>query len=382
MRVPIIVALLARFAFAVATNNVPVMLWCSNCQISMTNFVNPLNKISRDEFEGILKILSRARLPILVFLKDNFCVDDVKRHQQSLQKLNNSGSLTDLIYLPLVESALSAFNNISYNVIYKEKEVNPLVEEKLAIISVGDINVIPQKYKVLRDSNRNFVLAITGKSCLYSPSTNRIKRATKPDNNEGTSKILFHIDQVPSIKLDTSGYNPIGNETGRSVNTGDKSYNLTLNYGGINKIAKITLKAYFEKFHGYFKFIGMEYTPDGDSNKTLFLNSTSIIEFPSTFGYHCSQVIEFSCKNKHSLQNEVEVSVRLSNLQVQMDTEKFSNQVYDCVGFTSIPIWTGIFVTTILALILIWGLIMIIDIRTMDRFDDPKGKTITVSAQD
>lgn len=31
---------------------------------------------------------------------------------------------------------------------------------------------------------------------------------------------------------------------------------------------------------------------------------------------------------------------------------------------------------------MIWALTMIIDIRTMDRFDDPKGKTITISSQE
>lgn len=55
---------------------------------------------------------------------------------------------------------------------------------------------------------------------------------------------------------------------------------------------------------------------------------------------------------------------------------------YDCVGFTSVPIWSGIFITFILLFILTAGITMMIDIKTMDRFDDPKGKTITINASE
>lgn len=62
-------------------------------------------------------------------------------------------------------------------------------------------------------------------------------------------------------------------------------------------------------------------------------------------------------------------------------SNKFGD-AYDCVGFTTGPIWSGIFVTFILALIMTFGLCMIMDIKTMDRFDDPKGKTISINASE
>jgi V-type H+-transporting ATPase S1 subunit len=54
----------------------------------------------------------------------------------------------------------------------------------------------------------------------------------------------------------------------------------------------------------------------------------------------------------------------------------------DCIGFFSAGIWGGLFVVILLMLILFWGICNMLDIRTMDRFDDPKGKTIIVSAQE
>lgn len=45
-------------------------------------------------------------------------------------------------------------------------------------------------------------------------------------------------------------------------------------------------------------------------------------------------------------------------------------------------IWAGLFITFMLLIILSVGITFIMDIRTMDRFDDPKGKTITINAAD
>ena len=143
----------------------------------------------------------------------------------------------------------------------------------------------------------------------------------------------------------------------------------------VNGLQKISLTAQFEIAHGYFNFIGFKYADD-NTTESIFLRSRRQIVYPFNTSYHCQQDNYFTYKNK-----EKQITVKIQNLQIQMDTWKFG-EVYDCVGFMSIPIWTGIFVTAILALIMIWGLIMIMDIRTMDRFDDPKGKTITISAQE
>lgn len=60
----------------------------------------------------------------------------------------------------------------------------------------------------------------------------------------------------------------------------------------------------------------------------------------------------------------------------------FSDFHNDCTGFFSPAIWGALFVMIILAMILSCGLTAIMDIKTMDRFDDPKGKTITINAQE
>lgn len=80
---------------------------------------------------------------------------------------------------------------------------------------------------------------------------------------------------------------------------------------------------------------------------------------------------------------KTKVSLNFTDLQVQPYAEavRFTAPI-DCVPYFSSAIWSGIFVVFILILVSAWGTIMIMDINTNDRFDDPKGKTITITATD
>lgn len=138
--------------------------------------------------------------------------------------------------------------------------------------------------------------------------------------------------------------------------------------------AHVTLKARFDNINGYFRLEGFDYYLLNNPETETFLRTKDDITFPYNFSYHCRRESIFY--DKSSL-----ISLKLLNFQVQMDSKKF-DAVYDCVGYMSISIWTGVFVIAILSIIMIWGLLMIMDIRTMDHFDDPKGKTITIATQD
>lgn len=50
----------------------------------------------------------------------------------------------------------------------------------------------------------------------------------------------------------------------------------------------------------------------------------------------------------------------------------------DCAGFFTPGIWMGLLTSLLMVFILTYGLHMIMQVRTMDRFDDPKGPAISV----
>lgn len=98
----------------------------------------------------------------------------------------------------------------------------------------------------------------------------------------------------------------------------------------------------------------------------------------------------FGCGNLVIADVVAKVYITLENVQIQplFDPqnnevlEAFSDHVNDCIGFFSPAIWGALFVIILLMSILSCGLTFIMDIKTMDRFDDPKGKTITINAQE
>lgn len=146
--------------------------------------------------------------------------------------------------------------------------------------------------------------------------------------------------------------------------------------------AKIVIKMNFTKSQGYYNLMNISYFDTTDHTNEISLSWKNNLYIPQNFSYHCGRefLFQWFLFDEQILKDSVQLN--FSDLQIQFDANGKFGEVYDCIGFTSIPIWTGLFVTFILALIMIWGLSMIVDIRTMDRFDDPKGKTITISAQE
>jgi V-type H+-transporting ATPase S1 subunit len=130
---------------------------------------------------------------------------------------------------------------------------------------------------------------------------------------------------------------------------------------------------------GYWSLENITYSVNSpNATDKITLRPEFSIVAPVTFSYHCSSRTVFQATNATN------VTLTFENFQAQpyMDKTAAFGDAYNCELFFTPPIWSGIFVTSIFALIMIWGLVMIMDIRTMDQFDDPKGKTITVNVTD
>lgn len=130
---------------------------------------------------------------------------------------------------------------------------------------------------------------------------------------------------------------------------------------------------------GYWYLSGINVTEKGNPQLEYSLKVKEVYA-PVGFSYHCTAGIFYGGDTKQNLS--------LPSFQIQAfssttnRTQYGFGDAYDCVGFTTAPIWSGLFVTFILALIMTFGLTFMMDIKTMDRFDDPKGKTITVNVNE
>ncbi|KAJ8920174.1 hypothetical protein NQ315_011835 [Exocentrus adspersus] len=147
----------------------------------------------------------------------------------------------------------------------------------------------------------------------------------------------------------------------------DTRLNVNIAEGG----RKITLRFSFSWLNGYWSLTSVKVTDTG-SDKSYNLTTDEDISAPAHFSYHCNGVTAFSDADG--------VELQIYDLQVQVDSRngKFGD-ANDCVSFTTAPIWSGLFVTTLLGIGLIVALTAIMDIKTMDKFDNYKTKNLSIT---
>ncbi|XP_022116350.2 uncharacterized protein LOC110994148 [Pieris rapae] len=146
---------------------------------------------------------------------------------------------------------------------------------------------------------------------------------------------------------------------------------------GGNTRDKITLEFSFKQSAGWWTAVGVE-VKRGLATSGLNLQAPAPPDAPSAVlgkAYHCSLPLVYASE---------EASLTFRNIQMQpfMDsTEKFSD-AFDCIGFTTVPIWSGLMVTFIMLLGLSVSITMILDIKTMDKFENSRSKQLTITVSE
>ncbi|KAK1803578.1 hypothetical protein P4O66_020991 [Electrophorus voltai] len=122
-----------------------------------------------------------------------------------------------------------------------------------------------------------------------------------------------------------------------------------------------------------------------DGQRAVF-NSSRGIYSPAEFSFHCQSVsssespllVPSNAKDNASQWNILFTDFQIQGFNV---TGNFS-YASDCASFFTPGIWMGLLTSLLMVLILTYGLHMIMQLRTMDRFDDPKGPGISVPLND
>lgn len=385
-----VIAIASRIGGSLAGDAVPALLWGDSVSTNTeTTAVNPFQKTSSKEFSETLHCILKSQPPVLVLLKDNLCVEDFTQHKEQFQQATSGGSYR---FLPAVVHPLSAIKDLPlYNQTSTEDaDTDSIPDGQLVIKPVANLDSIFGLYNAIKNSSPNLVVVLTGKSCNYR-RLERTKRDTTLTDGASTvpsiwakeKYILFYTGEPLVLKMATNTYNlnqPVETTDHRSNNDGD-SIMLHLQFGGTSAdrlVPRVNIEFNFlQKTAGYYTLETVK-VEDVPAKTSAVLTTAAEVVFPTNFSYHCSHEIVFDNASTTSILKIVDVQLQIN--PDGFDDDAVFSDAYDCVGFTTIPIWTGIFVTAILAAIMIWALTMIMDIRTMDRFDDPKGKTITISA--
>ncbi|KAM5145762.1 V-type proton ATPase subunit S1 [Mantella aurantiaca] len=122
---------------------------------------------------------------------------------------------------------------------------------------------------------------------------------------------------------------------------------------------------------------------NGTENATYFAPQVST---PRNYSFHCQYVSSLPAYGPILMNNSSRTTLgakwnlHVIDFQIQgfnVNSLKFS-YASDCAGFFSGGIWMGLVTTLLLVFILTYGLHMVMSLKTMDRFDDPKGPSISV----
>ena len=65
-----------------ADNAVPVLLWGGSINSDLTSAVNPFLKSTSEEFDLFLRKTLENSPPVLLYIKDNLCIEDLVKHKQ------------------------------------------------------------------------------------------------------------------------------------------------------------------------------------------------------------------------------------------------------------------------------------------------------------
>lgn len=121
---------------------------------------------------------------------------------------------------------------------------------------------------------------------------------------------------------------------------------------------------------------------NGTSN---FQSSSTYPEFTAPYSPELNddkQLWSVGCASPSGFQNKTtKAFLNFKDLQVQAFSNERTTTFYntlDCSGWFTGPIWAGLLVSLLLLTMLTYAFGMISSITTMDKFDNPKGKTISV----
>ncbi|KAL3285365.1 hypothetical protein HHI36_019473 [Cryptolaemus montrouzieri] len=386
-----------------STEYVPVYMWETQ---NSDHPVSSLQRISENSFKNTLSEKLKSNPFVVVFVEETLSPEDFAQRDvngkptfEALRKFLESGNVA---YEPSVQNPVGAIKQLGKGV--TEISVASLLrnfnvpKDEILIVDLNDAkddelrtemlkrhdSDISKIFDKLAEKNENILALYTAhhpswiipeeikhrnaRSLLQKSNENAVGENEKQgDNKKGSfitqdESLLLHVVSSPQVSVD-----------------GGKTFtNITLTTDEVTpQDNEVLLKL---KGDRSYRFVFV-FTTDGHWTLSNVMSddveyTIPDISVPSQFSYHCFNTTFYNGAN----------TLVLPGVQMQPFLNKSDSIVFgdafDCVGFTNIPIWTGLVVTLILLSILTFGITMIMDIRTMDRFDDAKGKTITVSVNE
>ncbi|XP_015913429.1 V-type proton ATPase subunit S1 [Parasteatoda tepidariorum] len=392
----------------VNSDEVPTILWNVKGNALL---VKPVSALERDDWsfnENVETVLSNNNnANILVFSVNKLSSEDFSSHETSpnstISNLQDFLDTRPYIYMSSVRDPLIRLHNVHCGV--QEIVVDQSIDENIlqsvslafgqscvVILHLSDFGIFntndqkPEAIQrvflpLLSDVSKNVVGIFTAEKSSWSGIT----------SDHHFTRNLFEIDEAdPNFLNLTCVYMYISNATvqyknesaqlalppnGEGTTCGNDSVSLQLTFVPSGDFfTSVVVNFLFKQVMGSWVTettisVSGKQVPSGD-----LPTISDFIEAPLKYSFNCGEL-------KLKTTNDTNVIITMQEFQVQpfpTDSSGFSES-FDCVSFFTVPIWMGVFVSLLFIIIINIGVYALFSVHTMDRFDDPKGKTISVA---
>ncbi|KAA0707134.1 V-type proton ATPase subunit S1 [Triplophysa tibetana] len=226
-----------------------------------------------------------------------------------------------------------------------------------------------------------------GRALLQAPPQPSVKPPVTFENISGQPCIMLWAENLTvthgqeSLDLGPGAFNGSATLNGSTCN--QTLSRLVLNYQ--NVLGFTSLRLIFSMRNSLFPVSArywsvMEQLVIEYDGKTSVFNGSGGIYSPAEYSFHCQNVSSTQSPLLVPTASAAPWRLSFTDFQIQGFNLQSGNFSYasDCAGFFTPGIWMGLITTLLMVLILTYGLHMIMQVRTMDRFDDPKGPAISV----
>lgn len=267
-------------------------------------------------------------------------------------------------------------------------------------INVIESDNLEDALNIFSQLHQHSNVILTGKSSL-----SRTKRDTENEKIEGRNSTYVFGDNcaaffesvhyVDLAKHQTSNVITLtnidssfscSNESSEQVLTIEFKQNIGLDGASIQKLTLKFKKSNNENY--YFLNSSSIELNNSKTHDLVYMGAPYGMETPVNYSFVCTKTT-FKVQNKtKDGKSNSKVWFYIQKLQIQPTgvvninkSEYTFGRVNYCQGFFSSGIWMAITSSLILAFILAFGVSLLMNVKTMDKFDDPKGKPLNIGAE-
>ncbi|XP_070507869.1 V-type proton ATPase subunit S1-like [Chironomus tepperi] len=329
--------------------------------------VENLNKMKIPALQAIddqnLRDIYTKATAIVIFIRNA----TTKLNYENFPEMSDIIGKNEWLYLPQDILSLKPFeNNINTEVLTLTGSV---VDQDRQM-------AIHYRNTLAKFENKN-VLGILAESNSHLVSKREVSTVSSVrESNESLiyveGKCLLYTKSPPILSLTENGAtirNELYISSDFTVSQGNDEIRLTGNFLMLENKIMISFVFYLSGGNWYLTHI--EY---GETLLRINIFKTTV-SAPFLFSYACGDNISFHSEN---------VSLTLRGIQVQPilnGATKFS-RAFECTGYMSAPILSGLFIASILLFVLTIGITAILDIKTPTRFENRHSKPLTFNVQE